>query len=634
MSTNFPSSVDTFPAASVLTTHTLGTDPHSLLHGNLGDALNAVESWLLYTITTSNIPEGSRLYFTTARAIAACAGTYLTTNQTITISGDASGSGSTAITLTLPDVATAGTYGQVVVNAKGQVTSGATCDVAHGGTGLTTLTIHALYAGNTTSAPTALAVGATNTLLHGNTGADPSFSAVVEADLSLTDVTTANVSTSAHGFAPKSPNDSTKFLNGVGTYTVPEGGAGANPSASVGLVAVNGSAVTFLRSDGAPALDVTAAFAFTNLGSTTITVNGAASHAALSLTGTIFTGGTATTTKPQLLVEPAGTTSTGWSTAGTLFGANAPSGFTGNLLDLQVAGSSVLSKPGSGQLSVSGGTPYALDSSSLVVVNFAAPATRRVVVIFNNTGAGVSASSLFILQKNGSEVWSYGNDIGDDGTQNYFIYDSVASKVRLFIDASGHVGIGSSSSTPGAELEVDASSSSTVVTIAKGAASQSADLWQGQKSDGTVYTSVSATGVVNKYDSVATVGKGHPAIYGYGRATAQVAANASVATYTNGAADGTFRVSANVLVTTATVHNFTATVTYTDEGNTSRTVTMQFSTLAGAFVTAMTNTQGTVPYEGVPLHIRCKASTAITIATTGVFTTVVYNVEGMIEQLA
>ena len=50
--------------------------------------------------------------------------TYLTGNQTITLSGDVSGSGTTAISLTLPNIATAGTYKSVTVNAKGQVTAG------------------------------------------------------------------------------------------------------------------------------------------------------------------------------------------------------------------------------------------------------------------------------------------------------------------------------------------------------------------------------------------------------------------------------------------------------------------------------------------------------------------------------
>ena len=60
-------------------------------------------------------------------------------------------------------------------------------------------------------------------------------------------------------------------------------------------------------------------------------------------TGTWFTGGTATTNKPHLLIEPTGTTSTAWSTSGTGIGVNAASGFTGNLLDLQVNGSQVFS---------------------------------------------------------------------------------------------------------------------------------------------------------------------------------------------------------------------------------------------------------------------------------------------------
>lgn len=135
------------------------------------------------------------------------------------------------------------------------------------------------------------------------------------------------------------------------------------------------------------------------------------------------------------------------------------------------------------------------------------------------------------------------------------------------------------------------------------------------------------------YNNITTTGNGIPAIYGTGRFTAQTAAKATVATFTP-TVDASFWVSANILVTTATIHSFTGTVSYTDEGNTARVVTMQFSTLAGAFVTAITNAQGAVPYEGVPLHIRVKANTAVTISTTGTFTTVTYNVEGSIVQIA
>jgi hypothetical protein len=70
--------------------------------------------------------------------------------------------------------------------------------------------------------------------------------------------------------------------------------------------------------------------------------NATASSPAKAFTGTWFTGGTSTTTKPQVVIEPTGTTSTSWSTSGTGLGVNAASGFAGNLLDLQVNGTSRL----------------------------------------------------------------------------------------------------------------------------------------------------------------------------------------------------------------------------------------------------------------------------------------------------
>ncbi len=79
--------------------------------------------------------------------------------------------------------------------------------------------------------------------------------------------------------------------------------------------------------------------------------NATASNPAKVFTGTWFTGGTSTTTKPQLLIEPTGTTSTAWSTSGTGLGVNAASGFAGNLLDLQVNGTSRLSLNANGSIS-------------------------------------------------------------------------------------------------------------------------------------------------------------------------------------------------------------------------------------------------------------------------------------------
>lgn len=55
------------------------------------------------------------------------------------------------------------------------------------------------------------------------------------------------------------------------------------------------------------------------------------------LTGAWITGGSATTTKPYMLIEPGTATSTGWSTLGTGLGINAAAG-SANLADFQVNG--------------------------------------------------------------------------------------------------------------------------------------------------------------------------------------------------------------------------------------------------------------------------------------------------------
>lgn len=67
---------------------------------------------------------------------------------------------------------------------------------------------------------------------------------LAEAALALTDITTNNVTTTAHGFAPKLINDGTKYLNGVGGWSIPPGGSstGCVPGGSAGqLLTDNGA---------------------------------------------------------------------------------------------------------------------------------------------------------------------------------------------------------------------------------------------------------------------------------------------------------------------------------------------------------------------------------------------------------
>ncbi len=107
----------------------------------------------------------------------------------------------------------------------------------------------------------------------------------------------------------------------------------------------------------------------------------------------------------------------------------------------------------------------------------------------------------------------------------------------------------------------------------------------------------------------------------------------TIGSYTVGASDGSFDVSANINVTTATAHSFTVTCAYTNENNVAQTYTFGFNQLSGAvFITAITNVTGVNSYESGVVHLRAKAGTTITIATTGTFTTVTYNGEGLIRQ--
>lgn len=58
------------------------------------------------------------------------------------------------------------------------------------------------------------------------------YAQVKDSDLSTSDITTNNVSTTKHGFAPKLPNDATKYLDGTGAYSVPAGGGGGGGSSN------------------------------------------------------------------------------------------------------------------------------------------------------------------------------------------------------------------------------------------------------------------------------------------------------------------------------------------------------------------------------------------------------------------
>ncbi len=150
---------------------------------------------------------------------------------------------------------------------------------------------------------------------------------------------------------------------------------------------------------------------------------------------------------------------------------------------------------------------------------------------------------------------------------------------------------------------------------------------------GTDAYAFSTTGPTT-YAGLTSTGKGNPVIVAATRVTAQSAANASISTFTVGAADGSFEVSGNLNCTAATVLSTTLTCTYTDESNTARTMILPVQQVSGSFIAAGAIT-GTGAWETPVMHIRAKAATAITILTSaGTFTSVTYTAEGIIKQLS
>lgn len=124
-------------------------------------------------------------------------------------------------------------------------------------------------------------------------------------------------------------------------------------------------------------------------GAQTYSVNGASATPAGKYSGTWITGQGTTNTKPQLLIEPNGATSTAWTTGGTGLGVNSASGFTGRLVDVQSNGTSVFNVTTSGNISFGG-----VITSSGTTTNTLAGALSSSATADNSFAGDVTTSAL------------------------------------------------------------------------------------------------------------------------------------------------------------------------------------------------------------------------------------------------
>lgn len=138
---------------------------------------------------------------------------------------------------------------------------------------------------------------------------------------------------------------------------------------------------------------------------------------------------------------------------------------------------------------------------------------------------------------------------------------------------------------------------------------------------------------ITSYNTFATVDMGVPAIVASGRSTGQTAAVASICTFTP-AVNGTFEVSLNLLVTASSSFSILGNINYRGEDNIVYTLHPPITDGLGTIAVNATNSSGAIPWLGLSVYFRAKAGTAITISTSGTFSSVTYNVEAIIRKVA
>ncbi len=201
---------------------TLGYTPENVANKSTSTALgtsntlypsqNAVKSYVDTTIAAASAPDATT-----------------TTKGIVQLAGDLSG---TATAPTVPGLATK----ENVAN-KSTNTALGTSDTLYPSqnavktyvdTGLATKLTSASNLSDLNSASAArtnLGLGTlatqSGTFSGTSSGTNTGDQVISDATLTTSDITTNNVSTTKHGFAPKAPNDATKFLDGTGAYSVP-----------------------------------------------------------------------------------------------------------------------------------------------------------------------------------------------------------------------------------------------------------------------------------------------------------------------------------------------------------------------------------------------------------------------------
>ena len=165
-----------------------------------------------------------------------------------------------------------------------------------------------------------------------------------DATLTFSDVTTNNVSTMRHGFAPKLPNDAAKYLDGTGAWSTPAGGGGSGTVTSVSVVSANGVSGSVANASTTPAITLSiGAIAPTSVAATgTVTGSNLSGTNTGDQTSVAGNAGTATALQTARTINGVSFDGTANITvpaaAGTLTGSTLASGVTASSLTSAAGG--------------------------------------------------------------------------------------------------------------------------------------------------------------------------------------------------------------------------------------------------------------------------------------------------------